>query len=274
MREWLSLLADVARVCRAAEEERAPRAKKPKPEKAPAARAARPPAPAAPPRARAAPAPNPCDPFSRAAKKLPKAAKAPAAAKGPKDPNAPKGACSPYMLFTKDARTALLAAQPGLSFGALGKRMGEQWRGMSDEQKQPYNDAAAADRQRAAAEAAAYVPPPASELAAAAAAAAGGAAGGGVKKKASGGFAKPVALSPALAAFLGGGVTAMPRAEARRCAACAALHAFCCLRRHAHLSPHPLRVRAADEAHVGLLPRAQAAGTRAYVAPIVRYEHS
>jgi hypothetical protein len=40
-----------------------------------------------------------------------------------------------------------------------------------------------------------------------------------VKKKASGGFAKPVALSPALAAFLGGGVTAMPRGEARFVAA-------------------------------------------------------
>ena len=134
-------------------------------------------------------------------------------AKGaPKDPNAPKGALSAYMLFQRDARAALLAARPGLGFGAVGKELGLQWRALDDEEKARYESLAEADRARAKAEAAAYAPP-------------GGAAAGGdaaeeaPKKKGGGGgggFTQQLRLSPALIAFFGlAAGTTLSRPEAR-----------------------------------------------------------
>lgn len=124
------------------------------------------------PKAEAAPRPRPApsaaavfdpfDPYARAAKK---AAKAPRPAK---DPNAPKGALTPYFLFTQEERPRLLAAQPGLGFAALGKKLGERWRALDDGERQRFEALAVADRQRAAAELAAYKPPAPGRLAAAA----------------------------------------------------------------------------------------------------------
>ncbi len=47
---------------------------------------------------------------------------------------------SGYMLFCKDKRAEVKAANPGIEFGAIGKALGDMWKALTDEQKKPYND--------------------------------------------------------------------------------------------------------------------------------------
>ena len=65
-----------------------------------------------------------------------------------KDPQAPKRSSNAYMVFCQEQRNQLKEAEPSLAFGKLGKRLGEIWRNMTPEEKQPYEDRAGRDRGR------------------------------------------------------------------------------------------------------------------------------
>ncbi len=55
---------------------------------------------------------------------------------------------SAWMLYTADARAAMKIEQPSLKVTEQVKLMSEQWKGLSDEARQPYLDKAAADKER------------------------------------------------------------------------------------------------------------------------------
>jgi hypothetical protein len=44
----------------------------------------------------------------------------------------------PYMVFCKKTRPKVVAENPDLSFGQVGKKLGEMWRELSDEEKKKY----------------------------------------------------------------------------------------------------------------------------------------
>ena len=75
-----------------------------------------------------------------------------------KDPNAPKRSKSAFMFFAKERRPQLVEANPKWTFGEFGRKMGEEWRGMSDKKKGKYNNEAAADKVRYAKEMEDYTP--------------------------------------------------------------------------------------------------------------------
>ena len=57
------------------------------------------------------------------------------AARKPKSKKPLKG----FMLFSKEMRPKVKAEDPDLTFGGIGKRLGELWRGLSDAEKAKYN---------------------------------------------------------------------------------------------------------------------------------------
>merc|ERR1719300_884185 len=60
-----------------------------------------------------------------------------------KDENAPKRPMSAYFIWMNEVgRPAYTKAHPGADLGAVGKALGEQWEGMSDADKQPFQDKA------------------------------------------------------------------------------------------------------------------------------------
>ncbi|KAF8803922.1 HMG-box [Phlegmacium glaucopus] len=59
----------------------------------------------------------------------------------PKDPNAPKRPASSYILFQNEVRKELKERHPELSNADLLSLISEQWKSMSDEQKETYNQA-------------------------------------------------------------------------------------------------------------------------------------
>ncbi|AAS51610.1 ADL310Wp [Eremothecium gossypii ATCC 10895] len=65
-----------------------------------------------------------------------------------KDPNAPKRAMSAYMFFANENRDIVRAENPGISFGQVGRVLGEKWKALSDDEKQPYEAKAEADKKR------------------------------------------------------------------------------------------------------------------------------
>ena len=65
-----------------------------------------------------------------------------------KDPMAPKRASNAYMIFCKEKRAELKQNRPDLPFGQLGKRLGEMWRSMTPDERQPYETRATNDRDR------------------------------------------------------------------------------------------------------------------------------
>lgn len=69
-------------------------------------------------------------------------------AKKRRDPNAPKAVCNAYMVFCKIRRSELKSDHPELPFGQIGARLGEIWRNMTPDEKQPYEDRASVDRER------------------------------------------------------------------------------------------------------------------------------
>ena len=76
-----------------------------------------------------------------------------------KDPNAPKRSKSAYMFFGQERRPQLVEANPKWTFGEFSRKMGEEWRGMSDKKKGKYNNEAAADKARYEEEMKGYTPP-------------------------------------------------------------------------------------------------------------------
>lgn len=65
----------------------------------------------------------------KAAEKAEKAAK-----KAAKDAK-PKRAPGPYMLFCKEQRPKIVAANPNFTFGEVGKALGSAWKALSDGDK-------------------------------------------------------------------------------------------------------------------------------------------
>lgn len=65
-----------------------------------------------------------------------------------KDPNAPKRALSAYMFFANDSRETVRTENPGVTFGQIGRLLGEKWKSLSAEEKEPFEAKAAADKKR------------------------------------------------------------------------------------------------------------------------------
>ncbi len=63
-------------------------------------------------------------------------------------PPQPKRALSAFMCFSKETRPKVIAENPDLAFGDIGKQIGELWRNLSEEDKEPYNKMSAADKER------------------------------------------------------------------------------------------------------------------------------
>ncbi|KAI1617191.1 non-histone chromosomal protein 6 [Exophiala viscosa] len=65
-----------------------------------------------------------------------------------KDPNAPKRGLSAYMFFANDQRDTVREENPGISFGQVGKVLGDKWKALSEKQREPYEKKAATDKKR------------------------------------------------------------------------------------------------------------------------------
>ncbi|WOL08146.1 FACT complex subunit SSRP1 [Canna indica] len=65
-----------------------------------------------------------------------------------KDPNAPKRAMSGFMFFSNAERENLKKNNPGMSFTDVGRALGERWKKMTAEEKEPYESMAKADTKR------------------------------------------------------------------------------------------------------------------------------
>ncbi|KAF8169512.1 high mobility group box domain-containing protein [Pholiota molesta] len=74
----------------------------------------------------------------------------------PKDPNAPKRPASSYILFQNEVRKELKEQNPNLSNSDLLGLISEQWKQMSDEQKETYNQAMKTAKAQYSAEKQAY----------------------------------------------------------------------------------------------------------------------
>ncbi|OGE48135.1 hypothetical protein PENARI_c032G07073 [Penicillium arizonense] len=86
-----------------------------------------------------------------------KAAEKPRVQRRKKDPNAPKRGLSAYMFFANDNRDKVREENPGISFGQVGKQLGDKWKALSTTERKPYDDKAAADKKRYEEEKAAYL---------------------------------------------------------------------------------------------------------------------
>ncbi|OWM69759.1 hypothetical protein CDL15_Pgr025608 [Punica granatum] len=65
-----------------------------------------------------------------------------------KDPNAPKKAMSGYMFFLQNEREKMKKSNPGVSFADASREIADKWRGMSAEEKEPYEAKAQVDKKR------------------------------------------------------------------------------------------------------------------------------
>merc|ERR1712169_23466 len=65
-----------------------------------------------------------------------------------KDPNAPKRGLSAYMFFANEQRENVREENPGISFGQVGKVLGDRWKALSEKQREPYEKKAATDKKR------------------------------------------------------------------------------------------------------------------------------
>lgn len=77
-----------------------------------------------------------------------------------KDPNAPKGALSAYICFCNAIRSKLKENDPTLSITEITRQSGIIWKGLSDEEKIPYQEEAKKDKERYQEEMKTYVKPP------------------------------------------------------------------------------------------------------------------
>ncbi|KAL9135699.1 MAG: hypothetical protein Q9175_003100 [Cornicularia normoerica] len=73
-----------------------------------------------------------------------------------KDPNAPKRGLSAYMFFANEQRDNVREENPGISFGQVGKVLGERWKALNAKQREPYEAKAKTDKQRYEDEKASY----------------------------------------------------------------------------------------------------------------------
>jgi len=52
------------------------------------------------------------------------------------------------MFFANDQRDTVREENPGISFGQVGKVLGDKWKALSEKQRTPYEAKAAADKKR------------------------------------------------------------------------------------------------------------------------------
>ncbi|RKU41661.1 Non-histone chromosomal protein 6 [Coniochaeta pulveracea] len=60
----------------------------------------------------------------------------------------PKRGLSAYMFFANEQRDNVREENPGVTFGQVGKILGERWKALSEKQRAPYDAKAAADKKR------------------------------------------------------------------------------------------------------------------------------
>ncbi|KAF7115424.1 hypothetical protein RHSIM_RhsimUnG0055900 [Rhododendron simsii] len=77
-----------------------------------------------------------------------------------KDPNAPKKAISGFMFFSMSERENIKKTNPGIAFTEMGRVLGERWKKMTAEEKEPYEAKARADKKRYADQVSGYKNPP------------------------------------------------------------------------------------------------------------------
>ncbi|TYH01069.1 hypothetical protein ES288_A09G028200v1 [Gossypium darwinii] len=65
-----------------------------------------------------------------------------------KDPNAPKRAMSGFMFFSQVERENIKKTNPGASFAEVSRILGEKWKKLSEEEKEPYEAKAKVDKRR------------------------------------------------------------------------------------------------------------------------------
>ncbi|KAL8837597.1 MAG: hypothetical protein Q9170_002474 [Blastenia crenularia] len=87
-------------------------------------------------------------PKEKASTRKAKASKAETGGKKKKDPNAPKRGLSAYMFFANDNRDNVREENPGITFGQVGKVLGEKWKALNTKQREPYEARAKADKAR------------------------------------------------------------------------------------------------------------------------------
>jgi HMG (high mobility group) box len=68
--------------------------------------------------------------------------------KAKKDPNAPKKPLTSFMLFSNEVRSRIQKENPSMTFGELGKKIGELFRGLSSSEKQKYEDMSKKEKER------------------------------------------------------------------------------------------------------------------------------
>lgn len=73
-----------------------------------------------------------------------------------KDPNAPKRAMTSFFFFSNEMRSKIKKENPSMSFGELGKKIGELFRQLSPEEKEKYEQMARDDKARFKKEMASY----------------------------------------------------------------------------------------------------------------------
>merc|ERR1711964_191056 len=71
-----------------------------------------------------------------------KSAKKAKKAKKMKDPHGPKRPTSAYFLFAAEVRPEVVETMEGSSITEVGKKLGEMWRNLSDEEKSKYIETA------------------------------------------------------------------------------------------------------------------------------------
>lgn len=65
-----------------------------------------------------------------------------------KDPNAPKRAMTGFIFFSQMERENIRKSNPGIAFSDVGRVLGERWKKMSVEEREPYESKARADKKR------------------------------------------------------------------------------------------------------------------------------
>lgn len=77
-----------------------------------------------------------------------KGAKGKATKKAKKDPNAPKRGQTSFMFFSNEVRAKVKQENPDLTFGELGKKIGEMFKALTPQEKEKYEKLASKDKQR------------------------------------------------------------------------------------------------------------------------------
>jgi len=100
-----------------------------------------------------------------------------------KDPHAPKGPKSAYILFLSETRDKIKTENPDLDFQGLAKKVGSEFKALSDTERSKWDDLAKQDKQRYLDEMEDYEPPKGFGKDGKKESSSGGAGGGGKKKK-------------------------------------------------------------------------------------------